>query len=185
MTKPPPTSRFYQVHVAAPHTEWARIWITDDGSISILSDYGNYGYWFGSPAREFRSFLVGCGDDYLINKFAAGKRVCDETETEKRIEAALREHFGGDGLTAELEIMRSVDFSNPVERMDWMHETQLDSEIIWHGDLFAECYPMQVTEFVRMLWPLFRAALQAELDRESALAAPGALAGALAHSGGS
>jgi hypothetical protein len=167
--KPLPVTRFYQVRVAPPRIEWARIWITDDGCISILSDYGNYGYWFGGlPECGMRQFLAHAGDDYLLGKFSGGKRELDEKATKKAIEDELQEAFGsGDDLDRELSALRDVDLSNPIEHNDWMRETELDWEIIYHGGLFKEQYPQQVMAFMKELWPLFRERLNAELERES------------------
>lgn len=62
-----PASRFYMV---SHQGDWARIWVTDDGSIVILSSYGAFGYWFTHPGCEIRRFLSGSGPDYLAGKFA-------------------------------------------------------------------------------------------------------------------
>ncbi len=176
-----PVTRFYQVRVAPPNIEWARIWITDDGCISILSDYGNYGYWFGGlPPCGMRAFLVGCGDDYLVNKFSAGEREVDHKATEKAIQKEIWELMGaGDfGITEKLheeEIMDGVDWSSEVEQWDWARASKIDEA--WR--LIQTRYPVQVTMFLEKLWPLFVGQLKAELAEE-ALSSSGTLAGAAA-----
>lgn len=176
-----PVTRFYQVRVAPPHIEWARIWITDDGCISILSDYGNYGYWFGGlPPCGMRAFLVGCGDDYLSNKFSAGEREVDHEATEKAIrkeihELSLAGAFGIVEMEAEEELISSVDWSSELEQWDWARASKIEEA--WR--LIQTRYPMQVTMFLEKLWPLFVEQLKAELAEE-ALSSSGTLAGAAA-----
>jgi len=99
MRNPNPTTRFYEVKPGK--SGWARIWLTDDGCISILSDWGNYGYWFGSPGCEFRLFLTGCDDDYLGNKFAGGKTEFDGEETADAARELILRHRREQRLSAE------------------------------------------------------------------------------------
>jgi hypothetical protein len=166
-----PVTRFYQVRVAPPHIEWARIWITDDGCISILSDYGNYGYWFGGlPECGMRAFLVQAGDDYLINKFSAGKREIDHEATEKAIEREIHELMvaGDFDITDKIHeetIMDRVDWSNLIEQWEWARASKIDEA----HRLIQTRYPMQVTMFLKELWPIFREQLNAELAEEAQL----------------
>jgi hypothetical protein len=70
MRDPNPTTLFYQVK---PGQEgWARIWITNDGSFACISDWGNWGHWWGAPGCEFRRFLIGRDDSYLAGCFMHG-----------------------------------------------------------------------------------------------------------------
>src|SRR5882672_691202 len=123
-----PTTRFYEFF--KPNSNWARMWITDDGCISIMSDWGNYGYWFGAPAKEFRAFLLGCDDDYLGNKFAAGKKEFDGEGTAD----AAREHicYLRRRGSLERELAREewdelpTGFDNEVDFADWLHRTKIE-----------------------------------------------------------
>lgn len=63
MRTPQPKTRFYQIKPG--ESGWARIWTTDDGCLSCLSDWGIHGYWWGNPGQEFRAFLVGRDADYI------------------------------------------------------------------------------------------------------------------------
>lgn len=177
-----PVTRFYQVRVAPPCIEWARIWITDDGCISILSDYGNYGYWFdGLPPCGMRAFLAQAGDDYLSGKFSAGEREMDCTATERAIQREIIERrregiFSREEARAEWRLASGVDWNSELEQWDWARETKLQEEP-WQ--YFKDRYPIQVTMFLKDLWPLFVLQLKAELAEE-ALSQPGTLAGAAA-----
>lgn len=72
MRNPNPQTRLYQIK--PDESGWARIWITDDGAFTCLSDWGNYGYWWGNPGQEFRRFLATCDDSYLTGCFINGDR---------------------------------------------------------------------------------------------------------------
>lgn len=167
---PKPVTRFYQVRVPG-RSEWARIWITDDGCITTISDHGNYGYWFGAPGCEFRKFLTGCGDDYILNKLSEGKREVNHDLTV----AALRKKFWalmGDGdidksqADQEEEHLEGVDFSNGEARGIWFSNTGLDA--MTASECMVREYPMQLRMFVKVLWPLFIEQLKAELAAEAA-----------------
>lgn len=167
---PNPITRFYQVRVPG-RSEWARIWITDDGCITTISDHGNYGYWFGAPGCEFRKFLTGCGEDYILNKLSDGERDVNHDLTV----AALRKKLWdlmGDGeidkqeADREEEHLEGVDFANGEARGVWFSNTGLDS--MTASECMVREYPMQVRMFVKVLWPLFVDQLKAELAAEAA-----------------
>lgn len=166
-----PTTRFYQVRRS---TEWARFWITDDGCITILSDYGNYGYWFGAPAQEFRRFLVDCEPGYYITtKLAGGQREFDGPRTVKIIREHILEYrrrgdIGADEARTQwqhLEDCKRMD--TPEEFRDWL-ESSMFYEFDWEAWEWASYGPpMQVRMFIKKIWPLFIEQLKAELATES------------------
>lgn len=161
-----PTTRFYQVR--GEHREWARIWITDDGCISIMSDFGNWGYWFGSPGCEFRKFLTRCDDDYISKKLADGEREYDGERTFANVRREII-RLRRDGLSAELarhEWELCERFSKLENREDfalWQAESVIDP-----SELASFVYPFQLQHFVKRLWPLFVMQLRAEIEREAA-----------------
>jgi hypothetical protein len=173
---PSPKTRFYQVRVPK-RSEWARIWITDDGCISILSDYGDFGYWFGSPGCEFRRFLTRCGPDYLMSKFKNGEEEFDENATRRNaqemvLRARREREIDKETARDEWDAVCNVDWSDEYSRSRWyFEETKLVDCAT--SDVLEFCVPMQVQMFVKEIWPLFVAQLQAELDAESASAHPG------------
>ncbi len=166
-----PKTRFYQVRVAKG-TEWARIWITDDGCISIVSDYGNFGYWFGSPGCEFRKFLTGCDDYYLSNKFRDGETEFDEQATRRAARDLVLRNRRDGSLTKEQahdewERVCAVDWGDEYQRSRWYFE---ETKLADYGacEILKYRTPMQVQMFVKHLWPLFIAELKAELREEAA-----------------
>ncbi len=165
---PNPTTRFYEVKPG--QSGWARIWITDDGCISIMSDWGNYGYWFGAPAVEFRLFLTGCDDDYLGNKFAGGKKDFDGQETADAVRELILRHRREKRLSAE-DARREwdsldSDFGSEIDWCEWVnHETQFDHEYVY--DLGSYVRPNAVRQLIKHVWPLFVAQLRAQLAVET------------------
>jgi len=173
---PSPKTRFYQVRV--PRQSWGRIWITDDGCISILSDYGKFGHWFDGPGCEFRRFLTGCGPDYLMSKFKNGEEEFDENATRRNAqEVVLRnrrdQSIDKETARGEWNAVCNVDWSCEYLRSKWyFEETKLIGDY-GAANVLEFRIPMRVQMFVKVLWPLFVAQLQAELDAESASAHPG------------
>lgn len=173
-----PKTRFYQVRVADGRgSEWARIWITDDGCISIVSDYGNFGYWFGAPGGEFRRFLTGCGDDYLMNKFAEGEKELDQSATERAAKDLVLGNRRDRTLTTEQaqdewDAVCAVDWQDEYVRSRWYFE---ETKLVDCGacDVLQYRTPMRVQMFVKVLWPLFVECLEAELAIEASQAHPG------------
>lgn len=170
-----PTTRFYQVR--GEYRTWARIWITQDGCISVLSDYGNFGYWFGAPACEFRKFLTGCGDDYMHSKFSDGEREFDQVGTERAakdlvLRARRNQDIAREEARDEWDAVKGVDWSCEYSRSKWYFE---ETKLVDCGasEVLQRRIPMHVQMFVKELWPLFIAQLEAELAAEAALAHPG------------
>ncbi len=159
-----PITRFYEVKPGK--SGWARIWITDDGCISIMSDWGNYGYWFGSPGCEFRLFLTGCDDDYLGNKFAGGKTEFDGEETVEAIRERilhLRRHGRISKSWAHQEWVKLPKyFDTPEDFGSWMRDSSLEDMY----EYARYVRPHAVRQFMKQVWPLLVAQLKAELDAE-------------------
>ncbi len=161
----PTSTRFYQVR-PPNSTLWARIWITDDGCISILSDHGNYGYWFGQPGCEFRKFLCECDDDYLGKKFSGGRREFDLEDSVKHIRYMIRtwRRDGSiDKTTAaqEWELARDLDAVN-ITPEQWYFQTGFSDA----SEMLLYRVPIQLQMFLKHLWPLFIEQLRAELVSE-------------------
>jgi hypothetical protein len=166
--KAKPVTRFYMVR--GEHFEWARIWITDDGCFSCLSDFGNYGYWWGAPGCEFRKFLCHIQDDYLMSKLNSGER--DEYDADatlkrwqRRICQLRREkELTRDEASKEWTLLENC--SGLYSEFD-LHEWYLTTKLNCH-DEGPGVYrvPIQIQMFVKRLWPLFVVQLRAELAAE-------------------
>ncbi len=169
MRNPNPTTRFYEVNPGK--TGWARIWLTDDGCISIMSDWGNYRYWFGDPGCEFRLFLTGCDDDYLGNKFAGGKKDFDGEETADAARELILRHRRDKRLNAD-DARREWNgvptlFEHEFDFAEWVNHVT-DLEVDYTHDLGRYVRPHAVRQFIRHVWPLFVEQLKAQLAAEAA-----------------
>jgi len=162
-TVSPPT-RVY--HVRGTHHTWARIWVTDDGCITTISDHGNYGYWFTHPGCEFRKFLCEVDDDYITRKLAGGENELDENATDRNVRELiirLRRARNIDKCQARTEWNNiPTDWHDEVDRSEWYLNTELPDA----SEVLSYCPPLQVRMFVKVLWPLFIAQLRAELEAE-------------------
>ncbi len=166
-----PVSRLYQVRAGL--FGWARIWVTDDGSISILSDYGNYGYWFGAPGKEFRAFLIGAGKDYLVNKFTSGSpEVIDADASEKKIRRHILRlrrdrDLSREQARDEWELLKEHhDFDDLFNQVDWWRATTFEMTeplFVYHRRSLRA-----VEALMEKVWPLFVAQLAAERAQEQA-----------------
>jgi hypothetical protein len=170
MMKKAPLTRFYQL----PNQKgegWARIWITDDGCFTCLSDYGDYGYWWSSPGCEFREFLCRIDDSYLMGKLGRDDQYDGEATW--------------DAIKSEIITLRRDGSLSPEEaREEWdllvEHHSDLrdftEDFARWHDktslndayELRRTCFPGQLRGFVEHVWPRFVALLRAELANESA-----------------
>jgi len=168
MRNPNPTTRFYEVKPGK--SGWARIWLTDDGCISIMSDYGNYGYWFGAPGSEFRKFLTGCDDSYLGNKFAGGKKDFDGEDTAdaaRELILRLRRDKRLSAEDARLEWHNvPTAFDNEIDWVRWVDETELGCDHTHNLGRYVR--PHAVTQLLKHVWPLFIEQLKAQLAAEAA-----------------
>lgn len=166
-----PVTRFYTIR-KQPHGPWARIWITDDGCFTTISDHGNFGYWWGSPGQEFRKFLCSCDDYYIISKLSGGQEEFDGDATKKVINERLKElHRDGEDTRAESELLGESEFDDPVGFARWVDAKTDDGERLI--DYYERCSiavyrpPVRVQMFVKHLWPLFVEALKDELAGEA------------------
>jgi len=146
-----------------PHW-WANITISSDGFLDIQSDYGSYSYCWGSFGDDFKSFLSGCNNDYLLRKFGKGSNTFNP---EKTLEGIKREI-----LTARRDTQISAD----IARSLWYDTKDLDDfttvegfgaqlagsdicEIIYGGDMssvdFVQDDDPAACAFLEKVWPHF------------------------------
>ena len=161
-----PVTRFYKIR--GEHSEWARIWITDDGCFSCLSDFGNYGYWWGSPGCEFRQFLCRVDDYYLATKLSGGEKEYDGEATAKRwmkqiCELRRERNIDAEKARDEWWLIRNCsNLHSEFDLYEWYTATKLDIDD--GGGVYRT--PIQLQMFIKRLWPLFIAQLRAELAAE-------------------
>lgn len=163
-----PKQYFYQVR--GNGSEWMRAWLTSDGCISIVSDYGNYGYWFGAPGGEFRRFLLGADTDYLGNKLADGQRDYKGEESLRSVKHHILKQrrsleWSRDQARREWDLLADFDgLDHEFDFLRWSNETEIEYAEIEY--LYCEGIPSQLQWFLKNLWPFFVEKLQAEIDDE-------------------
>ena len=133
----PSITRFYQVQHGS---EWARFWVTDDGCLSIISDFGNYGYWWHSPGVEFRAFLASDrgSPDYIGAKLHSGQRdwlYAHDTERaiKRKIISLRRDRLWSAGQARAEWDLASID--DEAACWHWYYNTQIEDahELPVHG----------------------------------------------------
>lgn len=159
----------YKLKSAAPFAPWARIWITDDGCFTAISDYGNFGYWWGSPGSEFRKFLISADAGYVENKLADGRKEIDALATSDTVKREILDRRRRKTITrvcarSEWDLMLSVDWESECERCGWYFNATSLGEM---EDVLRYTPPRQLQAFMKNLWPLFLDQLRAELATES------------------
>ena len=178
-----PQTRSYTVRRGL---EWARIWITDDGCFTTLSDHGNFGYWWSCPGCEFRKFLCEMDDYYLSRKLAVGRHEFDGEASVKTIRSRICDLRRQQCLTRE-QAQAEWDLVHPKPSSGWGDGmrgafSNMDNEIEAHewyvatdlgdaAELLKYRTPMQIQMFIKRLWPLFVAQLREELAQEVAVQA--------------
>ena len=155
---------------------WARIWVTSDGLITIASDYGYFGYWFGDPGGEIRRFLTRCDPSptgYMAIKLSAGERVYDADESVRRIHAEIvRLRRRKEICSADAhELWEFIDTyelgENDHQVREWLDEDLVREHLgekAYH--FLAQTLPRDVRNFMRDVWPVFVETLTEELQGE-------------------
>lgn len=145
----------------------ARVVICDDGYFSTVSDYGNYGFWWGAAGDCFRSFLCRLEPDYLCGKLAP-ETVYYGQETEKNIRRRILEwrrdgSLSRDDARREWDLIGEVDIDRLEGFTLWYQDTRLPdaSELAEYG------HSKQALAFCEVAWPVLCAALRAELAAEA------------------
>lgn len=171
-----PTTRFYQVKPLDRRWGWGgRFWLTDDGCLSIFSDWGNYGYWWTHPGCEIREFLCGIDECYLLGKLCSGQRdVIDDVGCERDIKTHILEYrrngtYDRDFARREWDLVCESSFTNEVEAHCWYLETKICDA----AELLRYEKSPQAQAFVKRCWPAFVMALRADIGEPLRRAAAG------------
>lgn len=155
---------------------WAQIFLYErTGSLSIISDYDNWGYrWSHIGTRSLKEFLVEADPDYVLRKLCH-KRELDFDATEAALLKGVVEEFEAGRNTAA-----DRDRAHKLIQQEMMHTCnamelyrQLEDERILRylrkdfdpSEDFVYGPNFQVKLFMTNLWPLFIADLKQELRR--------------------
>ena len=145
----------------------AVVFLGADGFFSTVSDYGNYGHWWGSTGRDdFRDFLCGTSADYLVGKFSPEWEMdpdASEIEVKKCIIRLRREGtLTADEARAEWELLSYV---RDGDDGGWWANTDLGKHA-WPADLWLQRRSPQAVAFVEKVMPRLVLMLRAEMAAE-------------------
>lgn len=146
---------------------WCVCIIASDGIVSVISDYGNWNYWWthiGVP--DIRQFFSGLDHDYLMRKFDPEQHVdLDATlvAVKRRILELRRSgELTKDGAREEWDIAENELSANPVEAdaaVDrWARETKLEE----YWEIIQTDFESGLRWFIKKQWPLLKEAVRAD-----------------------
>ena len=90
---------------------WANICLSeDDGAISIISDYGNWGYIWNHRGEgvTLKKFLTQIDSWYAWNKFTGSKKEYNHERTIKELKAAVLQRFVDENISDT--VMYELDY---------------------------------------------------------------------------
>lgn len=147
---------------------WGVFFLDSLGCLSILSDYGNFGYRWSSFGPDIRKFLLGCDSSYLMEKFLQGDTKVPDVE---RSTAAIRAHIlesrrcgDLDRETARAEWELLLDYESSENTDEWLDSTSIPDG--W--ELLYSKYASEdsMAAFLERTWPRYLEALRADLTTE-------------------
>jgi len=162
----PPIVRMYNVR--EKRCGWARFFLTSDGCLAIVSDYGNYAHWWGSPGCEIREFLTHCDIYYVSGKFSSRDEYDDEATAKGIREYICRSRRDG-GMDRERarEEWRLLERYSRLESEEdirvWAEKTTIRD--YWEYLVYRT--PMRLQMFMQKIWPQFIEQLKLELAEEA------------------
>jgi hypothetical protein len=167
MTIQKSTCEKYTIHL--PKMEgWAIIFLSEaDGSVSIISDYGNWGYrWPNHGCDSLKHFLCDLCKHYAWVKFTGSLKHYNHDETIKTITEYIQEmyeddsitQFQAEGMTQELGWMEN---EHHIYNSDVLTEHISDIYELFHYDP-----DYQFMMFFDRLWSVFAKHLKSELDSD-------------------
>jgi len=158
----------------SPDYWWAEICISEDGSLNVLSDYGNYAYAWRSIGQDtFKQFLISLHNDYLMGKIGQGlKKEFNNSRTMKLLYQEVLERRREKDITED-EARECWDAINDVD--DYKDDSEYCNSVmdkyspilkLYNEDYSAIPCEMddnsQLTAFVEKVWPEFIRILKEE-----------------------
>ncbi|KKL05566.1 hypothetical protein LCGC14_2604740 [marine sediment metagenome] len=157
----------YNVHLPKGQG-WALITVCEaDGSVGIISDYGNWGYfWSRHGCESLKHFLIGIDEWYSWEKFTGGKKEYNHEKTLERVKEEIV------SLRKENTITR-VEAREMVDELKWMKNKHdlYRSDIL--GEKISEIYEIfhydhdhAFVMFHERLWTVFVEHLKEEIKEK-------------------
>lgn len=162
---------------------WAIIMLTSDGFFAAVSDFGNYAFrwtswgWTSWGPRDFREFMLGIGDDYLLSKIAS--QVYDGAATESAIRRDIlserrKRNMDRERAREEWDLLDVHDLSHEFGFYEWAGETSFDDA----PSYACHRYDGDARSFAEKTMPRLREAIRAQMAADAAPVAASATGGA-------
>lgn len=169
----------YTLRSRDPHW-WAVIMISEDGFVSIQSDYGEYSYnWQSIGEQTIKEFLISCDKGYITNKFGGQlPKEFNIDKTRDNIKKDILEKRKGYDLSEEearvfwdtcdtLHASDKNDFLAAMEDSTFHDRREFCLLDLYDGDISSVEFVMedsfQLKSFMNEIWPEFIGALKQEL----------------------
>ena len=162
--------RRYDIRSNKTGDGWGAFIIDDRGYFAVVSDFGNYSYWWTHIGEDdFRQFLCRLDADYLCGKLAP-TRVYDCDGTEKCIREHILRWRSERRITKELarkewDHLDFADIHGDGGFVLWMQDSELPDR--WDADLCCYERPPQAMAFCKRLYPRFVKRLRDEMKAEA------------------
>lgn len=149
---------------------YADIHISNDGSLMIRSDYGDYAYKWGSFGNDFKNFLIGIGNDYLINKLGCGNGyIFDYDSTINSIKKEIIKYKRENKKEDAREIWEEIESLDPTDNKEIFFMVIMNTkyfEILCFNDPYnipiEYMVNPQLNSFLKEIWPCFIEELKKE-----------------------
>lgn len=149
---------------------WAKVSISDDGTVGIVSDYGNWGYvWTHHGCESIKHFLVSIDSWYAWNKFS-GKTKLNSHKTIAAMKKEINSENDPDKVQTMLSYLGDLDGLSSIDDIyNYFYYT--DNELT---EFFDPCYlpfvedkDPQFIMFFERLWQPLMAELKSEIKHSN------------------
>lgn len=141
---------------------WYVAFVDESGAVSILSDYGNYGYFWHRRSLPYsdeqggiRKFLTSCDASYVLSKLATRDEF-DPQATKQRFKSFVLEFRRSHPKPQFKEICRMA-YSGIDEIADWdelgFYDFIRDCDLDGANETLVYDYPQQAQAFMTEVWP--------------------------------
>jgi hypothetical protein len=151
-----------EIYARAENRAWCRLFWEDSGQVIIVSDYGNWAYWWGHRGKlSVPEFLASLECDYMGRKMlGADLYERDDIATVKSIRDELQEELDSHGMLLHLfeEETELLDkyCDGEISFEEWAEDTSLSEPY----ESAVKCICSEWQNFWDKLWvPLVQSAL--------------------------
>jgi len=168
------TCEIYSVR-GPKHSGWAKISLDEaTGCVGIISDYGNWGYWWTNHGREsLKHFLTEVDKHYAWEKFTSRRREYNHSRTIEKMKEEIQRQLEEEIIDEDHSYNANthLDFVE-FESEDILCQAVYDSPELTSifGDepweLLEKDEDPQFIMFFERLWPVFIEHLKEEIENE-------------------